>query len=134
MDDLAEQRSLKPVGDMAGHLLMEPDRPLAEPAVEFRDTVDGLLGRLRAADDLDQRDQVRRIEGMPDHTPLGVARACRLDLADGQARRTRRDDGIRREDLVEMHVEISLKFDPFRPVLLHQVGVRNRRIEVVGES
>ena len=62
--DFPRQRGLQPVGDMPGHFLVKPDGLLAQSRVEFDGALDRRFGRLRAADDLDQRDQVRRIERM----------------------------------------------------------------------
>ena len=55
---------------MAGHLLVQSDRVLANGAVEPYRPVNHLRRRLRAAADLDQRDQMRRIEWVPDHDAL----------------------------------------------------------------
>src|SRR3954451_2174751 len=82
---LASQSSLQAVGDMPWHFLVQADSPLAQSRIKFRGTTDGLLGRLGSADDLDKRDQMRRIERMRDDTTLRVKRGTGLDLAHRQA-------------------------------------------------
>ena len=68
---LAPDGLLQPVGDERRHLAAEPHHLLALLGVEGRGAVDGLSARLLAADDLDERDQVRRVERVPDDGPLG---------------------------------------------------------------
>src|SRR4029077_20847940 len=86
MVDLPGQGGLQPVGNMAGHLLVQADSSLPEACIELDGTLDRLLGRLRSADNLDKRDQVRRVEGMGDNAAFRVKRASGLDFAHGQAR------------------------------------------------
>src|ERR1700733_8656409 len=64
--DLAGQSRLQAIGDMAGDLFAQAYGLLSEPRVEFRRASNDGLRSLRAAHDLDQRNQVRRIEGMAD--------------------------------------------------------------------
>ena len=70
--DLARQRRLQAIGDMAGDFLAQTDGLLAQARVEFRGAPNGRFRGLRAADDLDERNQVRRIERMADDAALGV--------------------------------------------------------------
>src|SRR5260221_12125581 len=83
--------------------------------------LDRRFRRLRAADDLDERDQVRGIEGMADDAALRVQAAIRLDLADGEAGRARGDDYLSGQQLVELRIELLLEVDPFGPVFLDEV-------------
>ena len=83
--DFPRQRRLQAIGDMAGDFLAQTDGLLSEPGVEFRRALDRRLRSLGAADDLDQRNQMRRIEGMADDAALGVQGAIRLDRAHGEA-------------------------------------------------
>src|ERR1700752_2916362 len=103
---------------MPGHFLAKADRFLAQSRIEFRSAPDRLLGCLRAADDLDQRDQMRRIERMRDDATLGMERATGLDLAHCKALRTRSDDHIGRQQFVELTVQLFLEVYPLRSVLL----------------
>ena len=119
---LAGQRSLQPVGDMPGHFLVQADGPLAQSRIEFRSAPDRLLGGLCSADDLDQRDQVRRIERMRDDAALRVQRGARLDLAHRQAGRARGDDHIGRQQFVELAVQLLLEIDALGSVLLDEIG------------
>jgi len=131
--DLARQRGLQPVGDMARHFLIEAHRPLSDRRVKFRCAPDCLFGGLGSADDFDQRDQVRRIEWMGNDTTLGMCRGALLDFAHGEPRRTRCDDYVGSEQLVELSIEFLLEINPLGPVFLDEVGVRQRFGEVAGE-
>src|SRR4051812_3775652 len=70
--DLPRQRRLQTIGHMAGHFLAQPDGLLPQACVELGGARNRRFRGLRAANDLDQRDQVRRIEGMADDTALGM--------------------------------------------------------------
>ena len=124
--DLARQRGLQAVGDMPRHFLVEAHRPLPDRRVKFRCAPDRRFRGLCPADDLDQRDQVRRIERMADDAALGMGRGARLDFAHGEPRRARRDDHVGRQQLVELPIELLLEIDPLGPVLLDEVGAGER--------
>ena len=62
---------------MAGQLLAQPDRPLADRRVEGEGLLDGRIAGLLPRHDLDERDEVRRVERVPDQHPLGVLRGSR---------------------------------------------------------
>jgi hypothetical protein len=83
---LAPQRGLEAVGQVPRELGAQPDRALADCGIEAHRALDRALVGPRAADDLDQRDEVGRVERVPDHDPLGVALAERLQRARRQAR------------------------------------------------
>ena len=83
--NLPRERRLQAIGHVPRHFLAQPDGLLPQPRVEFRGAVNGRFRGLRAADDLHQRDQVRRIERMADDAALGVQAAIRLNLAHGEA-------------------------------------------------
>src|SRR5262249_57272695 len=70
MNGFPPQRSLQTVGHVATDLLLDMDRLLADIAIEFHGGHDRFRRRLRAAHDLDQRDQMRRVEGMAEHAAL----------------------------------------------------------------
>src|SRR5215469_1124089 len=86
--NLTSQGSLQAVSDVAWHFLVEAHRPLPDRRVKFRCAPDRLFGSLGSADNLDQRDQVRRIERMGDDATLGMRRGSLLDFAHGEPRRT----------------------------------------------
>src|SRR5271163_3281032 len=70
MIDLPGQGRLQPVGNMSRHLLVKADSSLAQARVESGGTLDRFLGRLRSPDNLDKRDQVRRVERVRDDAAL----------------------------------------------------------------
>ncbi|MCY1361119.1 hypothetical protein D9M69_477760 [compost metagenome] len=118
---LAPQGSLQPVRDVAFHLALHVDRPLADGRIERHRAGDDLGRGLRTADHFDQRDQVRRIERMPQHHALRMY-AARLHAADRQARRTRREDGLGRCRRVHAAEQVDLEIHALGAVLLHEVG------------
>ena len=69
MDRLPENRRLEPVGDVAEDLLAQTDRPLAEAGIEGLGDVERPVFRRRAPDDLDQRNEMRRIERVAENDP-----------------------------------------------------------------
>ena len=69
---LPPQRRLQPIGDMPRHLAADMDRLLADRAVEGERPLDRHRTRLLAANDLDQRHQMRGIEGVADDAAFGV--------------------------------------------------------------
>ena len=119
--DLACQRRLQAIGHMPGHFLAYADGLLAEPRVEFGGALDRRFRGLRAANDLDQRHQVRRIERMADDATLRVQAAIRLNLAHGEAGRARGDDHVGRQQFIELLIQLLLEIDPLGAVFLDEV-------------
>jgi hypothetical protein len=64
VESLAPQRRLKTIGDMALDFAPDANRLLADRLVEGQRLLDGMFGCQAAADHLDQRYQLRRIERM----------------------------------------------------------------------
>ena len=85
--NLARQRGLQAVGNVPRHFLVEAHGPLPDRCIKFGCALDRRFRSLGPADNLDQRDQMRRIERMGDDAALRMDRGARLDLAHGQARR-----------------------------------------------
>src|SRR5258707_9646095 len=59
--NLPRERRLQTIGDVPGHLLAHADDLFTQPGVELRGTLNRGFRGLRAADDLHQRNKVRRI-------------------------------------------------------------------------
>ena len=131
--DLARQRGLQAVGDMPRHFLVDAHRPLPDRRIKFAGAPDRLFGSLGTADDFGQRDQVRRIERMSDDASLGMGLSAQLDVAHLEPRRARPDDHVRRQQLVELPIELLLEIDPLGPVLLDQVDAGDRLREICRE-
>src|SRR5260370_2721839 len=72
VDNLAIESGLKTVRDMADHLFLHVNRSLTDRGIERHRTLDCLSRCLFATDDLNQRNEVWRIEGVSDHAALGV--------------------------------------------------------------
>jgi hypothetical protein len=132
--DLARQCALQAVGDMARHFLVEPYRLLSDRLVERDRALDRLLRGPGPADDLDQRDQVRRIEGVTDDATLRMQCSARLNVAHLDTGRARRDDHVRRQQLVELLVQLLLEVQPFGSVFLDQIHASQRGRQVAGEG
>ena len=65
MQRLPPQRRLQPVGDISRHLALNVCRLLADRSVEGERAFDSRGTRLLAANDLDQRQQMRGLKGWP---------------------------------------------------------------------
>src|SRR4051794_17891661 len=72
VDDLAIQRSLQTIGDMADHFFTDMDRFLADGSVKRDRLLHCLCRGLFSSDDLDQRNDVRRVKWMTDDATLGM--------------------------------------------------------------
>src|SRR5207302_5460428 len=94
-------------------------------AVEHERTLDRVLRRLLPRDDLDERQQVDRVEGMTDEKPLGVRQAC-LETGWQQPRRRRADEGVRSCTLVDLREQAALELLVLRGALLDHVGIADR--------
>jgi len=70
IENLSVHRRLQPVGDMPGERLEQVDGLLPDRAIELHGPVDRLRRRLGSADHFDQRNDVGRIERVPDYTAL----------------------------------------------------------------
>jgi len=76
MDGLVPQRSLQAVCDVPCDLAADVDRPLADARIKGHRLLDrGRRGR-RAADHLDQGDQVWRVERVADDNAFGMPAGC----------------------------------------------------------
>jgi hypothetical protein len=126
---LAPERLLQPVGDEAGHLVVHGDDGLAGVPVEVGGPGDR-VGRGRgAADHLDQRDEVRRVERVPDHGPLGMG-ALGLHLAHGVAGRGGGDHDVDRGRRVDVGQQGALELEVLGRALLDEVGTCAGRAQV----
>ena len=72
MHRFAPQCGLQAVRQMAGHFLFDFDRVLADGTIEFHCRLHGFGAALGAAHNLDQGDQMRRVEGVADHHAFGM--------------------------------------------------------------
>src|SRR5580704_10189415 len=78
--DLPVQRSLKPIGDVPGKLLVQQDGFLADRGIKLNRALNYFGRCLRPADDFNQWDNVWWIERMANENTLGVL-AIRLHHA-----------------------------------------------------
>ena len=102
-------RNQQPVDDEARRVLSE-NRFLPEFAREIEERVDRILCCRDGLDDLDQLHERNRIEEVQAGHAIGTFRLC-TELDDAQARRVRRDDGVRCQQLVERLKELGLDLD-----------------------
>src|SRR5262245_5737447 len=72
IEHFAIERGLKAIRHVPGQFFVETNRPLADRCVERHRPQDRVGRRFRAADDFDERNDVRRIERMADEDTLGV--------------------------------------------------------------
>ena len=100
---------------------LDPDRPLAVGVVEGERPFHRFGLGAAAAHHLDQRNEMRRVEGMADDEARAVPHAL-LQGADEEARRARREHRVRAERRVDPAVERALERLVLRRVLLHEDG------------
>jgi len=125
MDRFAPDGGLQPVGDMAGHLPFDPDCGLADGFIEPDGAIDDSRSRQIVAHHLDQRDQVRRIEGMAEDEARRIAPSL-LHLAEREAGRGTGDDGVCGKRGFDFGKERMFDRQPFRNVLLDEGGALDR--------
>ena len=93
----------------------------------------GLSGGLLATNELDQRQQVDRIERMGDQEALGV-RHVTLQLARHEPRRARGDDDVRRCMSAHLGEHALLQLQLLGNVLLYEVHLCGHRVQVGGKG
>jgi hypothetical protein len=116
---------LQPVGKVTGNLGAQAHRALAGSLVERHRAVDRPAGGSLAAADLDQRHQMRRIEGVAEDDALGMRRFA-LELARRQRRRARRDDDVGRKVRVDIGHQVGLDRRVLGAAFLHEGGAGER--------
>ena len=90
---LAQQRVLEPVRDEAGHVAPHADRLLADRPREREQALEDVRRRLRRGHDLDERDELGRVEPVPAGEALGTGERL-AERGEGERRRVRGDDAV----------------------------------------
>src|ERR1700719_2063275 len=85
IEHLAVERGLEPIRNVAGKLLLQMDRLLADRRIEVDRLLDRLRRSLTTADHFDQWNDMRRVKRMPDDNTLRMF-ALRLNHARRYAR------------------------------------------------
>ena len=130
---LAPQRLEEAVGHEAVDLDVEHERAHADRPVGIGDTGDDVVAPPGAGDDLDQRQQVDRVERMPDDEPLRMDHAL-LQARRQQPRRRRGDDDLRPARGVGSGEQALLDVEPLRRALLDQLGTLDGLLRGVDEG
>src|SRR5215469_17437217 len=90
---LAPHGLLQPVADETGQFAAESERSLADRRVEVGEPGHGPWASLLPADDLDERDEVRRVEWMTYHAAFRLG-AVGLQQRHAESGRARRDNDV----------------------------------------
>src|SRR6516165_10328731 len=98
---------------------------LAYSAIERECTLNGVFRRKFAAANLDQRNEVRRVEGVAENDTLRVSRARILEFTDGNCRRAGRKQRIRRRRPIQPTKQVTFDVDALGAVLLDEVHFGN---------
>ena len=119
---------LQAVGDMPVDLFTNVDRMFSDGTIKREGALDRTRRGCLTADDLDERNKVRRIEGMGDHAPLRM-HAAALQPRDEKPRRARGDDRFGTRCRVDAREELDFERFALRPILLYEIRVANRSLE-----
>src|ERR1700719_4548709 len=120
---------LQTIGDMTRHFLAHQYPAPATALVEFRDPLDRFFGGLGATHDFEQWNQMGRMEGMRDDATLGMRSAAQLNLAHREPGRARRDDHVRRQQIVQLPIELLLEVEALRTILLDEIRAAYRVLD-----
>ena len=129
VEHLSPKGRLETICNVPLEFSAQADRLLADRSIEGHRPIDHRIGGFLAADDLQERNQMGRIERLAEHDPLGKAR-IRLHWGHWQARRTRRRDNIGWQYWIEPVKQVFFDIRSLRPVLLHEIATDGRFFEV----
>ncbi len=133
VQDLAPDRLLQSIGEMAGHFAAYAQRVHADVGHESAGGVQGGRGGLFAADQLHQRQQVHRIEWMCDQEALRRMHVT-LQVRGQQARGTGGNHNIRRRVSADGGQHTLLELELFGDVFLDKVRLPRHRVQVGREG
>ena len=122
---LAPERLEQAVGDEAVDLRREPKRPHADGAVDLRGAVERLRRGALAAAELDEREQVDRVERVPDGEALGPGHVG-LELRREEPGGRGRDHDLRPRGPARRCEQLALELDALGRALLDEVGIAGR--------
>jgi|ADGO01.1.fsa_nt_gi hypothetical protein len=114
---------------MTGHLAPQHHRLPADRMVKLCCPRGDFLSR---ADDLDQRNEMRRIEGMRRDVAIGMAAIGDQTAAQERGRAARHDD-IRWQEIVDPGQQFALQRFFLRRIFLNKLGAFQRRRQIGGE-
>jgi len=129
IDNLTVKRRLEAVRDVANDLFADMNRFLANRFVERDCALDSFCRCFFTRHHFNERHDMGRIEGMSDDAAFGMLTG-RLHGAHGQSGGTRSDNRVWPSRGIHVGEELILEILPFRSVLLHQVGIRERLLQV----
>ena len=107
---LAPQRLEQPVGDEAVDLAADDERLHPDGAEHFGRPLDRLRRSPLTRTELDEREEVDRVERVRDAEPLGALHPC-LQLARPQPRGGRADERVRRGHAIGLREQRALELD-----------------------
>jgi hypothetical protein len=129
MHRLAPQGRLQPIGDVAPDLAADMNWRFVDRGIKRQCPLDRPGRGLVAADHLDKRHEMRRIERVADHTAFGVP-AIGLNAAHQQPRRAGGDNHRRIECRVEPREQRALEVLALGAVFLDKIRIRQRRLRL----
>src|SRR5882724_4724530 len=122
MKGFSPERGLKAVRDMAGNLSLDTYRDLAGVPIEPLRLIGHPCGRERVGQDLDQRNEMRRVKGMPQNKP-GRIFPTALHLAERETRGGRGHDRIRFQHWLDLCEERLFDLDTLWHIFLNEVSI-----------
>ena len=121
---LAQQRALEPVEDEPLELARERHDAHSSRLEDRGGAVDDVGARERRRNELDDRQQVRRVTGVCDQAAVAAGELCR-DRGGRDRRRARGEDRVGRCEAVELREELLLQPEALGRALLHVRGARD---------
>ena len=124
---LPQERVLQPIDDEARDVAPDDDRLLAQLVHPVHERVHRRRGGLLGAHDLDQLDELRRVQPVQARETLGPAKR-RGERSERQRRRVRRQDRVGRRQLLCPYEELALRLELLDDRLDHELGACERLV------
>lgn len=119
---------LQVIGDEAWDIVIHANNDFPDRLIERLRSGERLLAGVRCTRDLDQENEIRRVEGVSDDDAWRL-RAFGLEIGDGEAGGGRGDDCIGRNPEARSRLELLLQVQPLGSTLLHEI-CRSHRLRL----
>ena len=132
MQDFAPQRFLQAIGQVPRHLASHVQGMHPDEGKEFGGHIDGALHGFIPANQLDQGQQIDRIEGMGHQEALRRNHIA-LQIAGRETRGARGDDDVRGSVPADLRQHALLQRQLLRDIFLDEIGLPRHHLKIRGE-